>query len=60
MVLDRRGENFSKFFRKVFLAMFAGQSMLMRWAELAPQGAGPWDAENPGTIMSAEAGHITF
>jgi hypothetical protein len=60
MVLDRRGDKLARFFEKVFTGMFAGRSMLSLWVELAPQGEGPWQAESPGTIMAAMAGHITF
>jgi hypothetical protein len=60
MVLDRKGDKLARFFQKIFAGMFAGRSMLSIWAELAPQGAGPWQAEAPGTILAAMAGHITF
>ena len=60
MVLDRKGDKFAQFFQKLFMGMFAGRSMLNVWVELAPQGHGPWEANVPGTIMAAEAGHITF
>ncbi|HWX34717.1 MAG TPA: hypothetical protein VNZ53_45745 [Steroidobacteraceae bacterium] len=60
MVLDRRGDKFVIFCRKLFEGMFAGQSMLMTWVKLAPQAQGQWQEEAPGTIMAAEAGHITF
>jgi hypothetical protein len=39
--------------------MFSGQSMLLAWVALAPQG-GLENPDAPGTIMAAEAGHITF
>jgi hypothetical protein len=60
MVLDRKGNKLAQFFHKVFAGMFAGRSMLSVWVELAPQGAGPWQVEVPGTILAAMAGHITF
>lgn len=60
MVLDRKGDKLARFFQKVFDGMFAGRSMLSLWVELAPQGPGPWQAEAPGTILAAMAGHITF
>jgi hypothetical protein len=60
MVLDRKGDKLARFFQKVFAGMFEGRSMLILWAELAPQGPGPRKAEAPGTILAATAGHITF
>jgi hypothetical protein len=60
MVLDRKGDKLARFFQKLFVGMFAGRSMVILWVELAPQGPGPWQAEAPGTILAAMAGHITF
>jgi hypothetical protein len=60
MVLDRRGDKLALFFQKIFTGMFAGRSMLSLWVEFSPQGQGPWQAESPGTILAAMAGHITF
>jgi hypothetical protein len=60
MVLDRKGDKFALFFRKLFEETFTGHSMLTTWVKLAPQAAGQWQEEAPGTIMAAEAGHITF
>jgi hypothetical protein len=60
MVLDRKDDKLARFFQKVFTGMFAGRSMLSVWVELVPQGAGSWQAEAPGTILAAMAGHITF
>jgi len=34
--------------------------MLMVWAELAPQIPGRAHTEVPDSIMTAEAGHVTF
>ena len=59
MTLDRKDDRLALFFQRLFERMFTGQSMLLAWVALAPQrGAGNPDA--PGTIMAAEAGHITF
>jgi hypothetical protein len=60
MVLDRKDDMLARFFQKVFAGMFAGRSMLSVWVELAPQGPGPWQADAPGMILAAMAGHITF
>jgi len=60
LVIDRRSEKLAQFFRRLFEAMFTGQSMLMAWVALAPQIPGHDDPNVPGTIMAAEAGHVTF
>lgn len=60
MVLERKGDKFAVFFRQLFEAMFKGRSMLMAWVELAPQIPGLDQPDVPGTIMAAEAGHVTF
>jgi hypothetical protein len=59
MTLDRKGENLALFFRSLFEAMFTGQSMLLAWVKLAPQG-GRVVPSAPEVIMDAEAGHMTF
>ena len=59
MTLDRKDDKLAMFALEVFKRMFAGQSMLLAWVALAPQG-GPGNPDAPGTIMAAEAGHITF
>jgi hypothetical protein len=60
LVIDRKADKFALFFRRLFEAMFNGQSMLMAWVELAPQIPGQDHPDAPGTIMAAEAGHVTF
>ena len=60
MVLDRNADKLALFFRRLFEAMFKGQSMLMAWVELAPQIPGQDHPDAPGTIFAAEAGHVTF
>lgn len=59
MTLDRKGDKLALFLYRVFERMFSGQSMLLAWVALAPQG-GPGNPDAPGTIMAAEAGHIAF
>lgn len=60
MVVNRNGEKFAQFFTRLFTAMYEGQTMPMAWIQLAPQGPSPKHDENPSSIFSAEAGHITF
>lgn len=60
LVLDRKADKFALFFRRLFEAMFKGQSMLTAWVELAPQIPGREHPDAPGAIMAAEAGHVTF
>jgi hypothetical protein len=60
MIVDRKGDKFTLFFHRLFVEMFKGRSMLMVWAELAPQIPGATHSDAPDSIMAAEAGHITF
>jgi hypothetical protein len=59
VTLNRNGEHFGTFFRRLFSDMHAGTTMPMAWTKLAPQGPHqPRDI--PGTICLMEAGHIAF
>ena len=58
--VDRKDDKFALFFHRLFVEMFKGRSMLMVWAELAPQIPGLAHPDAPDSIMAAEAGHITF
>lgn len=60
MIVDRKEDKFGLFFSRLFAEMFNGRSMLMVWAELAPQIPGSAHSDVPDSIMAAEAGHITF
>jgi hypothetical protein len=60
MVVNRKDDKFALFFYRLFEEMFKGRSMLMVWAELAPQIPGRTHSDVPDSIMVAEAGHITF
>jgi hypothetical protein len=60
MVVNRKDDKFGLFFHRLFAEMFKGRSMLMVWAELAPQIPGSAHSDAPDSIMAAEAGHITF
>jgi hypothetical protein len=58
--LDRRNESFGKFFYALFDRMRAGEDMLMAWVRLAPQGPVTSGGDNPGTLLIAEAGKLSF
>jgi hypothetical protein len=60
LILDRKGAAFSNCFRRLFEEMNKGKSMLIAWVELAPQIPGHEHPDLPGSVMVAEAGHITF
>jgi len=60
MIVNRKDDKFALFFYHLFEEMFKGRSMLMVWAELAPQIPGSAHSDAPDSIMAAEAGHITF
>jgi hypothetical protein len=60
MTLNRNGEAFVRYWQRMFREMFNGKSMLIALVEIAPQFDGPHQAGLPGTMMVAEAGHITF
>jgi hypothetical protein len=60
MIVNRKDDKFARFFYRLFEEMFKGRSMLMVWAELAPQIPGRAHTDVPDSIMAAEAGHVTF
>ena len=60
MIVNRKDDKFGLFFHRLFAEMLKGRSMLMVWAELAPQIPGSAHSDVPDSIMAAEAGHITF
>jgi hypothetical protein len=60
MIVNRKDDKFALFFYRLFEEMFKGRSMLMVWAELAPQIPGRTHTDVPDSIMAAEAGHVTF
>jgi hypothetical protein len=59
-VVDRKGDNFALFFRRLFELMLGGRSMPMAWNDLAPQIPGHDHSGMPGAMMIAEAGHVTL
>jgi hypothetical protein len=60
MIVNRKNDNLALFFHRLFEEMFKGRSMLIIWAELAPQIPGRTHTDVPDSIMAAEAGHVTF
>jgi hypothetical protein len=60
LTIERKGEKFTLFFRRLFESMYSGKSMPLAWVELAPQIPGQEHPDAPGAIMAAEAGHLTF
>ena len=60
MTLKRNGPAFTSFFTALFRRMFAGQSMLRAWVELAPQIPGATHDNCPETIFAAELSHVVF
>jgi len=60
MIMEREGDNFSKFFVRLFKKMFEGTTMPMAWVQLAPQIPGAKHTDVPGAIFDAEAGQVTF
>ena len=55
LTMSRNGDKFTRFFHKIFDAMFAGTPLGMAWVRLAPQlpkgMVNPLGDENPATIM---------
>jgi len=47
MVVDRKDDKFALFFYRLFAEMFKGRSMLVVWAELAPQIPGRTHSDAP-------------
>lgn len=60
VTLDRKGEKFSCFFRDLFALIAKGETLLMAWAELAPQAQGPWMDNLPETILVPKRGDLKF
>jgi hypothetical protein len=59
ITVNRNGDTFGEFFKKLFTQMHAGITMPLAWVNLAPQGPSG-HADCPGTIALLEAGHVTF
>jgi hypothetical protein len=60
LVIDRKGDKFALFFRRLFELMLSGRSMPMAWNDLAPQIPGHDHSDMPGAMMIAETGHVTL
>jgi hypothetical protein len=61
LTLDRKGDKFARFFRKLFEAMFDGATLGIAWVRLAPQVRGmPSQNENPDTVMIGGLLQLTF
>ena len=60
VVLDRKGESFSRFFRELFGLVASGMSFLMAWVKLAPQTEGPWMENLPRTYGVTDRGDLKF
>ena len=61
LTLERKGENFVKFFSSLFRLMAKGQTMPMAWVRLAPQGGNSREMQElPETIFEANLGQIKF
>ena len=60
MTIERKGAAFTRFFSELFTRMFAGESMLLAWVELAPQNPHDPHEDCPATIFAAEVSHIVF
>lgn len=62
LTADRNGREFANFFSKLFKGMLRGQTMMMAWVKLAPQG--PIPAEHlppaPATMGIYELGGLRF
>ena len=60
MILDRRGEVFSRFFVELFSKMLRGYSMPAAWSEISPQIPGGQRPGCPEAIFACEIGAVTF
>jgi hypothetical protein len=57
--LERKGDEFGRFFRKLFSLMLAGTNMMSAWVELAPQVPNQ-PSNGPVMIMVPEIGQLAF
>jgi len=61
LTLERKGENFVKFFGSLFGLMAKGRTMPMAWVKMAPQGGDSRRMQElPETIFEANLGQIKF
>jgi hypothetical protein len=60
MTLDRKGDLFQSFHRKLFSAMKRGTSMPVAWVELAPQAPNLEHEDCPDAIFACEIGQLAL
>jgi hypothetical protein len=60
VTIDRRGERFRTFFKKLFTLMANGESLFMAWVKIAPQAEGPWMDDLPSTYVAVGRGELKF
>ena len=60
MTLDRKGEAFAHFFRRLVAEMKQGTSMPRAWAKLAPQAPRGTHPDCPDAIFACELGQLAF
>jgi len=60
MTIDRRGNAFPSFYKRLFDYMSQGISMPVAWVKIAPQIPGMDHQDCPGGIFSCERGQVTF
>jgi hypothetical protein len=60
MTMDRRGEAFPTFYKRLFDLMSQGVSMPVAWVKIAPQVPGSEHDDCPGAICRMERGQVTF
>jgi hypothetical protein len=59
LVLDRQGDDFGRFFARLFSSMREGLAMPSAWVKIAPQG--PYQPKDiPSAVAIFEAGNIAF
>jgi hypothetical protein len=60
LTIERKGVAFRRFFAKLFTMMYAGDTMPVAWAKLAPQTPSADHPDVPAAIFGAELGQLTF
>jgi hypothetical protein len=60
LTLDRKGEDFTKFFHELFAQMLSGKAMPMAWVAIAPQHQSVMPANVPSTIFIPDGGVVSF
>jgi len=60
MILDRKGDKFTRFYQRLFTEMNQGVSMPVAWNKLVPQIPGVEHLDSPDALMLIDAGQIAF